>query len=58
MHLCSAIVCFLVFDVNSRASFQSVEHWLSEVRGNSSQYIKIYLLGNKIDLLASRAVTP
>jgi Ras-related protein Rab-2A len=40
----------LVFDINVRTTFQSVESWLAEIRENSQPHINIVLVANKTDL--------
>ena len=49
-----AIGVLLVFDITSRASFQSLEKWMSEVREHADQKIVVILVGNKSDLENSR----
>ena len=52
-----AIVCFLVFDITNKTSLESIEGWLNEVRSNSHDQIKLYLVGNKIDIENNRNVS-
>ena len=40
----------------SSDSFDSIEQWLKELKTNSSPDIKIFLIGNKIDLEENRVV--
>ena len=40
----------------SLKSFQDIEVWLRELKSNSSPDIKIFLLGNKVDLEEERTV--
>lgn len=39
----------LVYDVTSRKSFEALTQWLIQIQDNSSQYIKIVVIGNKCD---------
>ena len=52
-----AIACFLVFDMSSRKSFESVKDWLYEVTSNSHDCLQISLIANKCDLHYSRQVS-
>ncbi len=47
----------LVYDVTSRKSFENIEYWLKEVRDNADVNVKLFLLGNKIDMKDARQVT-
>jgi small GTP-binding protein len=40
----------LVYDVNSRSSFEKVQEWMQSVLNNTNDNVKIALVGNKIDL--------
>jgi len=44
----------LLIDVNlifnSPASFENIDIWLKELRTNSNTDVKVFLIGNKIDL--------
>ena len=47
----------IVFSITDHASFDSIDQWLKELKSNSSPDIKIFLIGNKIDLESQRAVS-
>lgn len=46
----------LIYDVTSRKSFDALTHWLNQITDNSSQHIKILVIGNKCDC-SNREVT-
>ena len=53
----SASAAILVYDISKRSSFENLQNWIKEIRENTSESISIMLLGNKIDLESSRAIT-
>lgn len=46
----------LLFDVTKRAHFEEIRTWLRELEAIGCQGAAVYLVGNKVDLAASRAV--
>ena len=40
----------LVFDLTDRDTWDCLDHWLTELRENCSEYCKIALVANKVDL--------
>ena len=50
-----AALAILVYSISDIRSFESLDTWLSELRNNASDNIKIALVGNKVDL--ERVVT-
>ncbi len=46
----------VVYSIASRASFQSLQQWISDLRAQSGTQIRIYLLGNMNDLSDHREV--
>ena len=42
----------------SKQSFNDIEMWLKELKTHANPDIKVFLIGNKIDLADSRKVTP
>ena len=50
-------LAIIVFSITDHASFDSIDQWLKELKSNSSPDIKIFLIGNKIDLESQRAVS-
>ena len=53
----SAVV-IIVYDVTSKASFDAVEHWISEVHRERGEDVIVALIGNKNDLMEIRQVSP
>ena len=50
-------VAFMVYAINDRNSFEHIDNWLKEIKYNSSPDTKIFLIGNKCDLIDERKVT-
>ena len=50
-------VAFMVYAINDRNSFEHIDNWLKEIKYNSSPDTKIFLIGNKCDLINERKVT-
>ena len=46
----------LVYDVTNRDTFLRINHWLEEIKNNTTKDLKVMLIGNKNDLLAQRQV--
>jgi len=40
----------VVFDLTKRSSFESLMHWIKELRANAEPDIVIMIVGNKLDL--------
>ena len=49
--------CFIVYDISSAQTFESVEKWYEEVLKSGEKDISIILIGNKCDLENERKVT-
>ena len=49
--------CFIVYDISSMHTFESVEKWYEEVLKSGEKDISIILIGNKCDLENERKVT-
>ena len=45
-----SIAAFMVFDLTSKASFDTLDLWLKEVKSNSHRKLRVCLIGNKSDL--------
>ena len=45
-----AALAILVYSISDVKSFENLDTWLSELRNNASENIKIALVGNKVDL--------
>ena len=50
-------VTIIVYDVTSKASFESVDHWVEGVHRERGEDVIIALVGNKNDLIDSRQVS-
>ena len=49
--------CLIVYDITRKATFESVDRWLSDVKGSSDNKLSIILIGNKCDDENERKVT-
>ena len=47
----------IVYSIVDTSSFDSIDQWLKELKSNSSPDIKIFLIGNKLDLEDQRVVS-
>ena len=52
-----SIGAFLVFDISKKQSFENIMRWLSDVRSTAREGVVTVLIGNKLDLAATRQVT-
>ena len=52
-----AVGALIVYDITSASSFESLNHWIDEVRENTPSDITCLLIGNKSDLNDMRCVT-
>lgn len=52
-----AIAALLIFDLTNKKSFDNLEDWIKEAIDNVEQEIPFVLVGNKLDLADSRAVS-
>jgi Ras-related protein Rab-6A len=50
-------VAVVVYDVTSRASFDSVPRWVQEVRAERGGDVVVFVVGNKTDLVERRQVS-
>ena len=50
-------LAIIVYSVTDKDSFQNVELWLKELRTHSNPNVKVFLIGNKIDLETKRKLT-
>ena len=41
----------------SQASYNNIEYWIKDLKSNSSPDIKIFLIGNKVDLETERVIS-
>ena len=49
-------LAIIVYAVNQKESFESIEMWLRELRTHSNPDAKVFLIGNKIDLTEERKI--
>jgi GTPase SAR1 family protein len=48
---------FVVFDITSRKSFQSVDYWLGQLKEKAVENVAVMLIGNKNDRAQYRDVS-
>ena len=53
----NASLAILVYAVNTLESFKNLEMWFRELRTHSGPDIKIFLVGNKTDLVSERVIS-
>ena len=49
--------CILVYDITNKTTFENIDKWLSELKGNGDENMSIILLGNKSDLESDREIS-
>ena len=49
-------LAIIVYAVNQKNSFENIEMWLRELRTHSNPDVKVFLIGNKIDLTSERVI--
>ena len=47
----------MVYSINDRKTFENIEMWLRDLRTHSNPDVKVFLIGNKIDLEKEREVS-
>jgi Ras-related protein Rab-11A len=50
-------LAIIVYAINSKASFESIDMWLKELRTHSNPDAKVFLIANKIDLEKDRKIS-
>ena len=50
-------LAIIVYAINSKTSFDSIEMWLKELRTHSNPDAKVFLIGNKVDLENERVIS-
>jgi GTPase SAR1 family protein len=58
MYYRKAQAAILVFDLTRSDSLDALGDWLAELQSNHGRDIKLFLVGNKRDLVTERAVEP
>jgi len=46
----------LMFDLTSQASYDNIKNWLTQIKENTNEKIKIILVGNKCDVINRRVI--
>ena len=49
-------LAIIVYAINSKETFEDIEMWLRELRTHSNPDVKVFLIGNKVDLEEEREV--
>ena len=49
-------LAIIVYNVTDRSTFENIDLWFKELRSHSSPNVKVFLIGNKIDLEDERKV--
>ena len=49
-------LAIIVYAINDQKSFDELELWIKDLKTNSSPDIKIFLIGNKVDLTEQRVI--
>jgi small GTP-binding protein len=52
-----AVGALLLYDISASMTFESLQHWLHELRDNADTIVAIMLVGNKCDLEEMRSVS-
>ena len=52
----NSCLAIIVYAIDSQNSFENVEDWIDEIKSQTNPNIKIFLIGNKIDLENQRCV--
>ena len=50
-------MAIIVYAINSKDSFENIDMWLKELRTHSNPDVKMFLIGNKVDLEKERQIT-
>ena len=50
-------LAFIVYSIDNKNSFNNIETWLNEIKTKGNPDVKIFLIGNKVDLEDKRSVT-
>ena len=50
-------LAIIVYSITDASSFESIDTWLKELKSNSSPDIKVFLIGNKVDLEKQRVIS-
>ena len=50
-------LALIVYAINNRNSYEHAENWLNDLKNQSNPSVRVFLIGNKCDLEANRAVS-
>ena len=50
-------LAIIVYAINNRESFENLESWLDEIKSKTHPLLKIFLIGNKVDLENERVIS-
>ena len=53
----SASLAIIVYSIENEDSFNNIEKWLNDIKTQSNPDVKIFLIGNKVDLDDKRRIT-
>ena len=53
----SSSLAIIVYSIDNEDSFMNIEKWLNDIKTQSNPDVKIFLVGNKADLLEKRKIT-
>lgn len=53
----NAVLAIMVYSIDCVQSFESISKWLNEIKINSSPDVRMFLIGNKVDLEDRREVS-
>jgi len=49
-------LAIMVYSIDNKETFENIDIWLKELRLHSSPDVKVFLIGNKVDLESERAI--
>jgi len=52
----NSCLAIIVYSIDSQNSFESVDQWIDEIKSQTNPNVKIFLIGNKVDLEKERCV--
>ena len=52
----NSVLAIIVYSIDDKNSFEKIEEWLCEIKAYTYENIKIFLIGNKVDLEERRVI--
>ena len=52
----NSVLAIIVYSIDDKNSFEKIEEWLCEIKAYTNENIKIFLIGNKVDLEERRVI--